>query len=223
LSTIHEDMAEALLDDMLRANDGPEQLADTRALFRAGDFDEDYVAAIGQTQHAPAYWPMEQMAAYQSIHTGLMSGEFAHIPISVGADPGADADRTGNSMKLEGLHEAFRARLDMDQNGAEADGRFWWPETIRAQRSSGLGLVEEHETTPVYMPHAVPAACVPLEVGYSKPSCTLLHMWRDGGVARWPYGSDVVHLLLNMRREKSRLALRRWSIPTLPVAEPAGA
>lgn len=214
MSTIHEDMANALLDDMLRVDDVPEQLADKRKLFRSGDFDEDYVAAVGQTQHDPAYWPMEQMAAYQRTHMGLMSGEFAHVPINVGVGPGADADRTGNALKLEGLHEAFRARIDMDQNGAGEDGRLWWPDTIRAQRSSGLGLVQEHETSPVYMPRAVPSACVPLEVGYSKPSCTLLHLWRDGGVARWPYGSDVMHLLLNMRQEKSRFATRRWRIPT---------
>lgn len=213
MSTIHEDMATALLDKMLRQIGLPEQIADQRAAFRRGDYNEEYTAAIGQTQRAPAYWPAEQMAAYQRTHIGLMSGEFVHVPIIVGAEPGSDVDREGNAAKLEGLHEAFRARLDMVQNGAEADGRFWWPDPIRASRSTGLGLVQDCGTNPVYMPQLVPSACVPLEVGYSMPSCTLLHLWRDSGVARWPYESNLVHLLFNARRENARFGVRRWQTP----------
>jgi hypothetical protein len=40
-----------------------------------------------------------------------------------------------------------------------------------------------------------------LEIGLTFPSRTLMHLLKHGGVARWPYQSTVVALLLNTQTE----------------------
>ena len=46
------------------------------------------------------------------------------------------------------------------------------------------------------MQHWQAPGWAPLEVGYTRPSRTLLHLTEFGAVARWPYGHDVITLLV---------------------------
>jgi hypothetical protein len=195
---MHEEIAEEMLDEILSHPGAAAVLAGWRRRFKEGDYDSQYVAQIGQTQRAPAYWPLEQVAAFLKVHTGIMSGLYAHVEVSVGAGPGPDADRTGNATKLRGTHGLFRAELDMEQNGADCDGWFSWKTAIQANKSSGLGLVTDCGTAPVNMGVEIPPGGVPLEVGSSKASRTYLHLHMEGGVARWPYDSDRIGLLMNV-------------------------
>src|SRR5690606_39295719 len=56
---------------------------------------------------------------------------------------------------------------------------------------------------------------LPLEVGYTDGSRTLLHFAQERGVARWPYGSDTIYLYkviddtLWTRSEERRVG-REW-------------
>lgn len=198
--TLHEELAEDLLEDVLTTPRAAAVLAGWRRRFRDDDYDPQYVARIGQTQRQPAYWPLEQVASFLAVHAGLMSGKYAHVEVAVGAQPGPDADRAGNAAKLRGTHRQFHAELDMDQNGADCDGWLSWDAPISLNRSSGLGLVTPCGTAPVEMSMHVEAHGVPLEVGSSKASRTYLHLLQEGGVARWPYGDDRIYLLLNAER-----------------------
>lgn len=203
--TLHEEMAEDLLDDVLSEPRAASVMADWRRRFKADDYDPQYVARIGQTQRQPAYWPLEQVAAFVAVHAGLMSGRFAHVEVSVGNSPGSDADREGNAAKLRGTHRLFHAELDMHQNGADCDGWLSWNTPIGLNRSSGLGLVTPCGTSPVEMSMHVEPHGVPLEVGSSKPSRTYLHLLQEGGVARWAYGDDHIYVLLNAER------MQKWA------------
>jgi hypothetical protein len=201
--TLHEEIAEELLDDVLRTPGAASVLADWRRRFKDNDYDSRYVARIGQTHRDPASWPLEQVAAFLAVHAGLMAGKYAHVAVSVGDSPGADADRAGNAAKLRGTHQRFLAELDMHQNGADCDGLFSWDTAIDVNRSSGLGLVTPCGTSPVQMGMRVQPRGVPLEVGSSKPSRTYLHLIQEDGVARWAYGDDHVYVLLNVDRIQS--------------------
>ncbi|MFD9056192.1 hypothetical protein ACFWCM_12830 [Streptomyces albidoflavus] len=201
--TMHEEVAEDQLDDILQDPGSARVFAEWRRRFQEGNYDAQYVAAIGQTNRDPKYWPLEQTASFIHVHTGLMSGLYGHVSISVGASPGPDADRAGNAEKLRHVHRLFAAHLDMEQNGADSDGDLSWKQGISLNRSSGLGLITDCGTAPVRMLANVAPWKVPLEVGSSKPSRTFLHLHMEGGVARWPYDSDRITLLLNL--ETARL------------------
>ncbi|WP_131589746.1 hypothetical protein [Streptomyces seoulensis] len=201
---MHEEIAESMLDEILTHPGAAAVLADWRNRFKARDFDEQYVAQIGQTQHDPAYWPLEQVAAFLKVHTGLMAGLYARVEISVNAMPGPDADRVGNAAKLRGTHPLFCPELDMEQNGADCDGWLSWKTDISMNRSSSLGLITDCGTSPVNMGLLVEPGGVPLEVGTSKPSRTYMHLHMEGGVARWPYHSDRIGLLINVEHMQAR-------------------
>lgn len=197
--TIHEDAARALLDRYMTDPGAAAVLAETRRDFVSRDFDEQYTARIGQTQRHPAYWPLHQVAAYLAVHTGLMSGAYAHVLIGIDETPGPDADREGNAAKLTRINDAFHATLDMHQNGADSDGRLRWDAAIEVEKSTGVGLLDpQHSTTPINLAHRIGPSSVPLEVGYSQPSVTFLHLHRHGGVARWAYDDDRVCLLVDV-------------------------
>lgn len=201
MTTVHERMAENLLDDVLADTAATQMLNDTVRRFRARKHDEQYVAWIGQTQRDPAYWPLHQVAAYLKVHALLGKGTYAMVKVEVGHTPGPDADRTGNAAKLGAIHERFTAHLDMHQNGADADGVLSWDEPIAVERSTGTSFFDtDGQQYPVCVATALSAASVPLEVGYTLPSRTLMHLKVEGGVAHWPYGDGTLCLLVNMER-----------------------
>lgn len=201
MPTVHEQMAAKLMDQMLYSPSAAQVLAETRQGLRSGRMDAAYRDRIGQTQHRAAYWPPEQAAAFLRVHTGLMSGEFAVALLEVGDMPAGDADRHVNAERLARVHPAFAARLDAEQSNAEGDGEVCWTAPIRAQRSAGRPLSGDVAPSPELTTHEVQPGCVPLEIGLTFPSRTLMHLLKHGGVARWPYQSTVVALLLNTQSE----------------------
>jgi hypothetical protein len=199
MRTLHERMAGSLLDQMLYSPSAAQALAQTRQDLRGDRIPAAYRDRIGQTLRRAAYWPPVQAAAFLRVHTGLMSGEFAVSLLEVGEIPLADAARGANAERLKRLHPAFSARLNADQAGADADGELCWTQAIRAQRSTGSTSTQTDagRTRAEIGPCEIPPGCVPLEVGATLPSRTLLHLVKHGGVARWPYESTVVALLWN--------------------------
>jgi hypothetical protein len=190
-------MAAKLMDQMLYSPSAAQVLAETRQSLRSGRIDAAYRDRIGQTQHRATYWPPEQAAAFLRVHTGLMSGEFAMALIEVGEMPAGDAARHVNVDRLSRVQPAFTVRVDVEQSHAEGDGEFSWAAPVRAQRSTGRSLSGDATPRPELIAHEVPPGCVPLEIGLTFPSRTLMHLLKHGGVARWPYQSTVVALLLN--------------------------
>jgi hypothetical protein len=211
MSTVHEDMAKALLDAVMDDPAAHQGMVEHRRLLKAGDYDRRFVAWIGQTLYDPGYWPWEQVAAYCRVVGGLVTGEFAKVQIIVGDTPGLDADREGNAAKLRGLHPLFSARLDMTQNGAEGDGQLWWDQPIGVEKSVGVPLITDCGMNSVITTHTLAPSTVPLEVGYTKPSRTLMHLRRFGGVARWAYEDDRICLLVNTETLGRGARLHKWS------------
>lgn len=201
--TLHEEIAELLLDDYMGNPGAAGVLGEWRRRMKEGDYSPRRVAWIGQTPWGPESWPFEQLAAYLAVHTGLMSGMYAHVQISVGDIPGPDADRIGNAAKLQGVHRLFRAELDMGQHGADCDGWLSWDTPIEVEKSTGEGVITDCGTFPLKTPKGIAPGRVPLEVGSTKPSRTYLHLHQDGGVARWAYDDDRIALLVNLNRMRS--------------------
>jgi hypothetical protein len=124
-------------------------------------------------------------AAQIEVGLHLQAGWYVSAAVEVGATPGGDKDQVGNGTKLKGLPLPFNAWFD--GGAGDCDGWFAWDEPVEVRHHMGDG---EHLTV------RYPVSGVPLEVGRTEPETTIWHLRRDGGVARWPYGSTCVTLLL---------------------------
>ncbi|WP_432034452.1 hypothetical protein [Streptomyces antibioticus] len=207
--TIHEAAAEDELAAML---DSPRRAVELNRMadrLQAGTCPDWFTAMIGQTRERAAYWPLPQVAAFTSVMTRLAFGKVARRRIPVGATPGPDADREGNADRLSRVPAPFVAHLDMRQNGADSDGVLEWTEPVTIWRSTAVPVRKAHVLhSAIQAPFQVRAGAVPLEVGYTKPSRTFAHLLMDGAVARWAYGDEEIHLLVDLERAGSRMGTR---------------
>jgi len=206
--TVHEDMAAGVLGDFLEDPDVMSTLARLRNRHIRGEMDEGgiwgsgYADSLGSSaRFKPKQWPLHQHAAFLKLHALIGSGEVAYTCISTGGTPGPDRDRAGNAVLLGKTHPPFKAHLDMEQNGADSDGILTWDEDIRLIRPTGGFFYADNckntGQTLLSFPTTRKPGSVPLEVGDSWPSVTLMHLWRHRAVARWPYGSNLIWLFLN--------------------------
>jgi hypothetical protein len=199
--TVHEDLAQVVLDEILRDGPSAHVLAETRQKIRDGRLKGAHLDSIGQTFHRAPNWPMEQLASWLDVHSNLMAGTYADVWIEVGSGPGSDDDRHNNAAALVDLPKPFIAHVDMDQNCSDQDGWLEWTEPIWVWRSTGTPYVDgDGEQKPVYVRHQIPAGTAPLEIGLTMPSRTMLHLLQDRGVARWAYGSNSIDLILSVDR-----------------------
>ena len=207
MTTSHERGAHAVLDRLLTNEATAATLVRARQHLASGTYySPEYVDAFGQLhRHTPGRWPVHQVAAFVRIHTGVCAGQFARVQVEVGATPGPDAARDDNAAALADLPEPFTAVLDMEQNAADQDGFITWDEDITVTRATGASFMAEcSRKEPLTMPALVRPLQVPLEVGTTMPSRTLLHLEEDGGVARWAYGSKDLYIILNLRHPALR-------------------
>lgn len=209
--TVHEDAAEALLQDIQEDERASMAMLRLRRRHVQGDMNEGgihgtgYADSLGSSaRYAPNKWPLHQHAAFVQIHSMIGAGDVAYTCIGTGGVPGSDADRLGNARKLVGTIDPFQAELDMHQNGADSDGILHWDGPLKISRSTRAHFYPSacrNETySLVTYPTTRDAGSAPLEVGDSWPSRTLLHLWEEGTVARWPYGSELIWLFVNFKR-----------------------
>lgn len=192
MSKVHEVVAEDLYNDLMKTEGGPRALHNARRTLRAGEADPDMLAVIGQTFVChPGDWPEPQLTAALMINAEMNTGRFVSITLDVGRGPHADDERAENQAVLNALPAPFTAEVDMIQNGDDHDGWLSWAAPFEAGNNNTPNRV----TIGVYPSGQ---AGIPLEIGYTQPSVTLNHLVAFGhGVARWPYGSPAVTLLLN--------------------------
>lgn len=179
-------------------------LAETHEKLRRHGFDSSYVDVIGQPDPR-AGWPMEQAAAFLHVHSALNSGRFARVDIELHEEPGSDrGGREANAAVVGDLPSPFVGWVDTAQNcSPTGDGSVSWAEPIWTRRSTGFGSTDADGATTAISedfqirPYGTNGSGVPLEIGSTKASVTAAHLARFRGVARWPYGSTVMTILLD--------------------------
>jgi hypothetical protein len=111
----------------------------------------------------------------------LCSGELAVCRIEIGATPRPDVSPE-NQTTLDRIGAPFSATV----GGYEDDGAFAWAAPIVFDVCCPNGPTTELVSS---------FGSLPLEIGSTTMSRTLLHLRADGGIARWPYGSTEIVLL----------------------------
>ena len=223
-TTMHEQCAEMMLDQMLDDPDGPETLALATQGIRDARWGQDFIDAIGQHGRLPAgRWPMEQVAAFTKVHALIYSGEVAQVAVGTSGEASPDAEREENAATLATLPRPFTAAVNMQQRlSPRGDGLVRWDEPIWVETFTGLiNRCPDGSTAPYLLRFLIPPGTAPLEIGSSLPSKTWEHLVAGrGAVARWPYGYSAFRLFINlgpsMAERMAALIPRKKSSAALP-------
>jgi hypothetical protein len=206
VTTVHQNAAEQAAFDCATTPEGAAALRDYQDGLKAGRWPASYVAAIGQDPHDnPGRWPLAQIYAFMRVHAMLMDGEIAQVQISTDGGPVADENRTENQRRLDDLLGPFVATVNPNQGtDSDGDGHLEWDEPIQVEQSMGVPYIDlaTGDEAPLLKVATTPPGRVPLEIGTTFPSKTFEHLTRFKGLARWPYGSDRIHLFVRMRPRK---------------------
>ncbi len=154
----------------MKARHYPEYLLDSLVQFSWGDYD------------------IYDAFCYAKLVSMLDEGEIAVAFAEVLGIPGPDRDRERNQKKLDGIAGPFRATF-LGGHG-DCDGELTW------QGEAGFMLTQGKETSPVYLQSD---CTIPLEVGTTSASRSLLHLVNSPGLARWPYGYDRCYIFYRVK------------------------
>ncbi|WP_449346092.1 hypothetical protein [Streptomyces xanthochromogenes] len=208
MSSLHSARARRQLSALLWEHETARALVDLRRAHATGALGP-WADVVGQRRMRlrDAGWPMEQYAALLETHARVAAGRVAAAVLAVEKGPSGDACRTANGQVLDRLPHPFEAWVDPHQVSGEQDGILTWSQPVRMRRSTGLSIQSRcSRTGAVLSPVTMGPASLPLEIGDTLPSRTWAHLEQDGGVARWPYGSVFVWLLVDLESPVHGLA-----------------
>jgi len=179
--TIHRRMLRETVNERC-AQDARWAMAVSRVLqgLMDGYWDTAYVHSLVQKWNRYEY-DIYDAYAFAQCHAALHMGKVLYRMIQVGAPPQPDNQVRENNRTLNQLPAPFHARFLASNQ--DDDGFLAWEEPVFFESIiESVGPVE------------IVPGLLPLEVGYTDGSRTLLHFAQERGVARWPYGSDTIYL-----------------------------
>ena len=152
-----------------------------------GFYPQDFVDTVYQ----PAFdWYPDIYTAYCFAHVNawIGTGLVLTAKVEVGEEPLPDKELEGNNAILNELPWPFEAEFTGTTSSQDKDdGTFSWVEPIEFGQVLHTGV----EKVAMMAPRGIS-----LEVGTTHADTTLCHVLRDGGLARWPYGSIWIYLFV---------------------------
>ena len=175
--------------------------------LRKGAFAQDIVDAIVQK---PERNPLDIYDAciFAQIWLSLHEGHIVLFRVEVDHPPYPDVQIKDNNVVLERLSgkrmgishltpEASPLRFDGYLRGkviggtSPRDGIFTWSNDIPV-----ITAVSDGERLPV----TVPPSTAHLEIGTTRATTTAYHLIREGSLARWPYGRQMIYVFYCRRK-----------------------
>jgi hypothetical protein len=151
-------------------------------LMKDGRFPDSAVDSVVQ-KHSSPYDVYDAYCMLQ-FHARAVGRQMVFHVAPVGRTPVADRLRDENNLRLKGLPAPFAATFH--GGTADSDGILRWDEPIAFQ------FFSDDEDDRIVLPPR--AGGVPLEVGVTKGSRTILHLVEGRGLARWPYEHDCCYI-----------------------------
>lgn len=187
-TTLHESVASEHAANLASRPGGALVLEQYRTRLRHHYWGSEYEDAIGQPLLSVR---PGQIASFATVHSGIAGGTIGRFLVRAGGVPRSDASRAENAELLADLPSPFGAFVAPGQGtSTHGDGRLEWIEPVEVDVPSG---------TVTLAPRSVP-----LEIGTSQSSRTLLHLLEEQGVARWPYGHDWITILVALGQPFAR-------------------
>jgi len=181
--------------------------------MRNGVYSKDAIDVVFQNWDRFGEYTFVDAVAYMLIHTDIHLGKIAKTVIDIGCEPSSDTDRDSNSAALmKGLESinAWGTTL-FDPNSTEAKcrffGNFWGGSAdedgyIEWDGNASFWIFKDGKCDHDIK---IPGRRVPLEVGYTMPGRTIAHLASARGLARWPYNSKIITILVVVDNDIWRL------------------
>lgn len=168
--------------------------AQTLLDIKDGNHAQWLVDIFVQDYRGPGRLGLVEAHAFNCFASDLFSGKLKIVGIQAGGTPCGDKDVAGNNSKLFDLPRPFTAKFF--GGSGDNDGFLKWdsPAFVKhldCELKTRRGFhCRKHASK-------LKPGCAPLEVGTTTASTTFLHL-RHGPLARWPYGSEAIFLLIPM-------------------------
>ena len=188
MSTTHEQAVINKVDELMLDADWAQMLAQTLKRLKENFYGFDYVSAIFQNFERAGKVSIYDAYAFLMIHSDIHLGRVLIRCVNLNATPGGDSAQK-NSDVIARIKSPFRGAFD--GGPGDQDGYIAWKTPVIFQRHACAHLKEIVNQCPTESVTIGPSN-VPLEVGYTKASRTLMHLRGDRGVARWAYGSKYL-------------------------------
>jgi hypothetical protein len=188
--TSHESALERIVTRQCGEN--PELAARLVAIagsMNGGEYPRESLDEI--VQRSSGLYSIQDAYCLLRIMSALQFGALAFAHIDAGETPHRDSMVEENNAALTNLPGSFKAEFWGGKG--DYDGHLEWsdPEPFYLFK---VGVEDEHITF-------LKDGWVPLEVGYTKSSRTLLHLAEDRGLARWPYDSHRITVFKVVKAE----------------------
>lgn len=195
------------LQDMLTTlalNEFQTVYLDTFNHLRQKLYTRDYVDAIMQTG---GHYTPSDVLAFAHIHHHICTGNIARLTVDVGDAPQGDEAIHHNNQILLGLPKLFESEFLPDKGaGAWDDGYFSGKGNAIFERT----CIPKYQHLDKYLVIDLYNQWIPLEVGTTQGHTSYLHLFFDGALARWAYGSTVMNIFLLINRENKHQRGRVW-------------
>jgi len=137
----------------------------------------------------------------------IVLGHWRVAKIHIGSGPAGDNAAEENNRRLQGLNPQFSAVFD--GGWGDHDGMFRWHDHLHLGGHVCVDgeLVDGPEL-------AIGPGSISLEVGTQAVSKTLFQMHEQGAIARWPYNSDYIWVIVDCTQRKRTRARRFPEVTT---------
>lgn len=184
MGTIHLDIAANLAEKLLATEDG------RRAIALAEEWRRNPVNEIACDVYGQPFsgWSIDQVAALAKMLALVGQGKVRLAYISVGNTPYRDSAREENRAALANLPYGITVQV-YEGLSHTGDGCITIPDDLVIVDDADRHLPGRRERA------AEAVGTVPLEIGHTHVSRTLLHLADYGAVARWAYGHDRIYVV----------------------------
>lgn len=178
---ILEALRSAVHGHLLRESHGGRILVEYAEAIQSRALDPALVDVVHQMPGQ--VWTIYEAMPVAAFHSLIRAGEAIAFRVDLGTDAFRDQDRIRIRECLSGLPKPFSATF---VGGSEdSDGYLWWAHSIALEGDNGRTI-------------RLAPRKVPLEIGYTLGASSLTHLRRQGGLARWPYGSRYLHVVVEV-------------------------
>ena len=164
--------------------------------IQSGRIKRTYTDVIVQSdgRHHPidyieAYW-------FARIHSAIGDGRIVFVSLDVETPPLRDHNTTDNQSIIDAAHLPVKISFAplRGNAGNEGDGVFSWDTPLEVHNHNGESII-------------IPPGSAPLEVGTTCATTTFRHLTTGANaVARWPYGSNKIWLLVRLPASRTGAA-----------------
>jgi hypothetical protein len=216
MCTVCTEWAQTTTQEMLRTADGAKLLISIRERMNGGFYGANYINLFVNNWRSGPY-SLEDALIFSRCFTMLWSGKLLMCVLtpSCHEGPGPDRDVDGNNRRLGTVPRPFAGKFHGGINSG-SDGSIRWNEKVLMERKiddlTGKIRREMFWVEPGF---------VDLEVGTLSNYNGYHRIILDGGIARWPYDSEDLTIILPISR-RGRM-LTDWSeAPSnlVPIGQP---